>query len=174
MHRSSHAKRPFSEGLAAAAKRRKLATRPDNEPRGRYITLVENGKDFKIPVSGPKGNWLWGEISDELLRGIIKERIKERGFTTRSQLAKSKPYGARIERKAKERGILDDLLPKQEKGPGTQSPGPKTLDPKPKTGNRKPDTDKPDHMDQEEQWRIRREVIEWMNDDEWWDSLGKK
>jgi hypothetical protein len=166
MRKAFHAKGSTAPRLAQKARSSKRTVRPDNEPGAkRYITLCENGKDFRIPISGPKGNFLWEEISDNLLREIIKERIKERGITTRSQLTKSKPYGARIEKKAKDRGILDEMLPVEAKPIKKKSK---------KTEDKDPNVGKPGPIDKEEYWKLRREVIKyWIEDTSWIDELGK-
>jgi hypothetical protein len=162
MYRRPHAKKASSK-IANAVHKAKDKVRPDNTPgaKRRHITICENGRNFRIPVSGPKGNWLWEQIDNKLLCAIIKARIKERGISSRAQLEKSKPYGSRLLKKAKDRGIIDGLLPAKQFGR------------RKKTKAEVPDTSKPDQMDKEEFWRIRREVTKWMEDDAWWNNFGK-
>jgi hypothetical protein len=146
-----------AETMARIAKGKKSRVEPDNEP-GRTLTLVENGCSFEIPLTGPKGRWDWEKISDKMLCAIIEARIAERGITSRNQLQKSKPQGSAIIKNAASRGLLDELIPKGKwLGDSKGKDKPKKRDPE----------------DRERAARIRREVIDWMNDDEWWDNLGK-
>jgi hypothetical protein len=150
--RQSHA------SAAKVAKRIKQRMKPDNEPKS-SITIIENGCSFSIPLTGRKGRWDWEKISDNMLRKIIQARIKERGITSRAQLARSKPNGSAIEKNANKRGILDEILPAKKFGREKKK---ETYKPQPK---------KP--SDPERHAENRRIVIEWMEDDEWWDNLGK-
>jgi hypothetical protein len=149
--------------LADTAKRRKRSVKPDNEPGAdRLITIVENGRSFKIPITGPRGRWAWEKISDDLLGRIVKARIKERGITSRTELAKSKPHGSAIEKNANKRGILKDILPAKQFGRSK------------KKATSNPDVEKAAPIDHGRHAENKRIVTNWMNDDEWWRNFGAK
>jgi hypothetical protein len=108
---------PFGQVLYSEARKRGLLDDiiPDrkNEPVFDYIDYEEHGETYRIPVYGVAKRWLWKQIDTETIRKLLKCRVKvgAKYGTTRTDIIRCTPKGGLLIQEAKQRGILDEILP---------------------------------------------------------------